>query len=123
MTGDTTEPRSAADHQRLSISIREETGLRWRRSQECLLEQRLTTSDAQYEPEDKGPPRPSVLRALASRNKITILVFSCCAIILIHGILTAINQPPPGKLCLAIVPTEQALVATFWEPSCTHGGK
>ncbi|KAL8430282.1 hypothetical protein ACSSS7_006011 [Eimeria intestinalis] len=43
---------------------------------------------------------PSVLRALASRHRVALVIFFLCAAVLIHGILTSINNPLPGLVRL-----------------------
>lgn len=80
---------------KITIPAREDTGLRWR--QTTSTDETLSGKASQDEQEKKGHPRRSVLRALVGRNKIAIIVFFCCAVILLHGILNAVNRPPPGK--------------------------
>ncbi|KAL8456092.1 hypothetical protein Emag_000085 [Eimeria magna] len=78
-------------------------GLRQRRA-DSLLDSSYsnsTQSDAVKGREGKGAPlvsakRPSVLKALAKRHRIALVVFLLCAAVLIHGILTSINNPLPG---------------------------
>ncbi|KAL8270266.1 hypothetical protein Esti_005825 [Eimeria stiedai] len=64
-----------------------------------------TKSEAGKERGGRGAPltlakRPSVLRALAKRHRVALVVFLLCAAVLIHGILTSINNPLPGVVRL-----------------------
>ncbi|OEH78310.1 hypothetical protein cyc_04927 [Cyclospora cayetanensis] len=81
----------------LAYPLREETGLRWR-SRESSQEEDGSFSEKNSAKGKK--PRRSLLGALLQRNKCSITILCICVLILIHGILTAVNRPPPGMVRL-----------------------
>lgn len=82
---------------------KEETELRCRRSVSFLGLDSYSQAREGNRKEKEGfglplsPPHfSSIIKSLIKRNKGALLVFCCCAVILIHGILAAFNRPPPG---------------------------
>lgn len=100
MTFSTGGPPDAESRQRLPAQ-EEEAGLSWRETTSFGESFNGVGPGApSNDSAPKRPPKRSLLGAFLQRHKVAFSVLVCCVVILVHGILTAINRPPPGEMRL-----------------------